>query len=662
MINKKIRNDERPVFPKRAVITGGMPYGNKALHFGHVGGMFVHADTFARFLRDRIGKENVIFVSGTDCYGSPIVEAYRKQKESGYQGTIEEYVMSNHEKQKKVLSDYEISLDLFGASAFGETGQMHTKVSAEVFEALYQHGFLSQLSTPQFFDPVKEVFLNGRQVIGKCPIEGCTSEKAYADECDLGHQYMSSELIDPISTLSGVKPIIKNVTNWYFNLESFMELLQQRMDFLTTQTNTRKFEIKAMEEFLKPACVYVQRKQINDLDELRRLFPEHEIVDEEKKPSITFIFQCLEDRDKAREVMDEKGIHYRTGKTLVPFRLSGNIEWGVPVPQKDGVSDLTFWVWPESLWAPISFTRTYLEQKGFGPDEWKKWWNDEEACVYQFIGQDNIYFYGLAEMGLFAGVFFDNKDEMDMTKMNLPHIVANNHILFMDKKASSSSELKPPMADELLEYYSPEQLRMHFLSLGLSTKSVGFKPQVYLPIKEREGQDPALKEGNLLTNVFNRLIRSCFYSSQSYYDGKLPQGTVDEKIREMVNSAALEFERHMYNHDFHRITYVLDSLIRDVNKHWVNNVKIAEKEENTELRTQILVDCLYGVKVITTLLHPIAPTGCDMVKEYLGVDERIYDWNHIFDDLADWINPDEHVFKFLEPKVDFFKKPECQFE
>ena len=157
---------------------------------------------------------------------------------------------------------------------------------------------------------------------------------------------------------------------------------------------------------------------------------------------------------------------------------------------------------------------------------------------------------------------------------------------------------------------------MHFLSLGLSTKSVGFKPQVYLPEEERQGQDPVLKEGNLLTNVFNRLVRSCFYSSQSYYDGKLPEGCVDEKIKEMVDSAVLEYERHMYNHDFHRITYVLDSLIRDVNKHWVNNVKIAEKEENHELRTQILVDCMYGVKVITTLLHPIAPTGCVMVKEY----------------------------------------------
>ncbi len=662
MYNKKVRNDERPVFPKRAIITGGMPYGNKALHFGHVGGMFVHADTFARFLRDRIGKENVIFVSGTDCYGSPIIEAYRKLKETGYQGTIEEYVMANHENQKKVLHDYGISIDLYGASAFGEAASMHKKVSDEVFETLYQNGYLTQMSTPQFFDPVKNVLLNGRQVVGKCPIEGCTSEKAYADECDLGHQYMPSELIDPISTLSGKKPVIQNVTNWYFNLEDFMEPLQEQMKFLSEQTNTRKYEIKAMEEFLKPACIYVQRKQIEELDQLRTKFPKHEIVDEEKKPSITFIFEDLKGRDIAREVMDELGIHYRTGKTLVPFRLSGNIDWGVPVPEKDGVDGLTFWVWPESLWAPISFTRTFLEQKGFGEDEWKKWWNNEDSCVYQFIGQDNIYFYGLAEMGIFAGLQLKQTEKKDLTKMNLPHIVANNHILFMDKKASSSSTLKPPMADELLNYYSPEQLRMHFLSLGLSTKSVGFKPQIYLPENEREGQDPALKEGNLLTNVFNRLVRSCLYSSQTYDEGKIPVGKVNEQLKAMIHQAVLEYERHMYNHDFHRITYVLDSLIRDVNKHWVNNIKIAEKESNEVLRTQILVDCIYGVKVITTLLHPIAPAGCDLVKEYLGVDDRIYNWENIFEDIYEWIDVEQHQLKFLEPKVDFFKKPDAQFE
>ena len=92
MICKRLTPNERPTFPKRAIITAGMPYGNKNLHFGHVGGMFIHADIFARFLRDRIGKDNVIFLSGTDCYGSPIMESYRKLQETGYEGTLEDYV------------------------------------------------------------------------------------------------------------------------------------------------------------------------------------------------------------------------------------------------------------------------------------------------------------------------------------------------------------------------------------------------------------------------------------------------------------------------------------------------------------------------------------------------------------------------------------------
>ena len=99
MICKRLTSNERPKFPKRAIITAGMPYGNKNLHFGHVGGMFIHADIFARFLRDRIGKDNVIFLSGTDCYGSPIMESYRKMQEEGYEGTLEDYVRIYHENQ-----------------------------------------------------------------------------------------------------------------------------------------------------------------------------------------------------------------------------------------------------------------------------------------------------------------------------------------------------------------------------------------------------------------------------------------------------------------------------------------------------------------------------------------------------------------------------------
>ena len=97
-------NNETVVWPKRAVVTAGMPYGNKPLHFGHIAGVFVPADCFARFLRDRIGAENVRFISGTDCFGSSINEGYRKLVEAGqFDGTIEDYVLRNHNRQKDTL-------------------------------------------------------------------------------------------------------------------------------------------------------------------------------------------------------------------------------------------------------------------------------------------------------------------------------------------------------------------------------------------------------------------------------------------------------------------------------------------------------------------------------------------------------------------------------
>ncbi|WP_040214630.1 class I tRNA ligase family protein [Clostridium polynesiense] len=655
MISKRLERNERPIFPKKAVITAGMPYGNKNLHFGHVGGMFIHADIFARFLRDRIGKENVIFISGTDCYGSPILESYRKLKEEGYEKTIEDYVECNHLSQKKTLEDYNISLNLFGASAIGRTGEFHNETSEEVFNTLFKNGYIKKMSALQFYDEEKKVFLNGRQVIGKCPIAGCNSHRAYAEECSLGHQYMASELINPISTLSGKKPVLKSVENWYFTLEDSMDIMNDLNEFLKKNTNRRKYELKAIEEFLKKPLIYIPRKYIDDLSELEDKFPKHETIDEEKKSFVAFIFEDLEDRDKAKEILDSLSINYTSGKTLVPFRLSGNISWGVKVPDRDELKDLTFWVWPESLWAPISFTKAYLESIGENPESWNSWWNDEDSMVYQFIGEDNIYFYSIAEMAMFIGLKIPKGEVVDVSKVKLPHIIPNKHLLFMDKKASSSSEVKPPMADELLEHYSKDQLRMHFMSLGLSSKSVGFKPQVYMQEEEKAGADPVLKEGNLLTNVFNRLIRSCFYTLQSINEN-IPKEEVSKKIIESTEKTVLEYERHMYNHDFHRISYVLDDYIREINKHWANNIK------NEELKKQVIADCFYACKVIAILVHPIAPEGCEKFKDYLNIDDELWNWDKILDPLNSYFEDgDNHKFKFLEPKVDFFEKMEHQY-
>ena len=124
----------RPTFPKRAIITGGMPYGNKRLHFGHIGGVFIQADILNRFLRDRIGKDNVIFVSGTDCYGSPIVEYHRQKIESGeFEGSLEEFVVQNHENQSQTLKDYRIAISNFAASSLGRAAEIHREISELFF-------------------------------------------------------------------------------------------------------------------------------------------------------------------------------------------------------------------------------------------------------------------------------------------------------------------------------------------------------------------------------------------------------------------------------------------------------------------------------------------------------------------------------------------------
>src|SRR5690554_1097049 len=272
------REKNRPKFPKRAVITGGMPYGNKELHFGHIDGVFVHADAFARFLRDRIGEENVIFISGTDCYGSPISDHYRQLVEQGeIDCSIEEFVEHNHKLQKEALDNYNISLNLFSASGLGRAKEIHEEVSEEVFNRLYENGYLVKSTTSQFYDPELEVFLNGRQVEGQCPIEGCQSEKGYADECSLGHQYMPSDLINPRSRLSGKKPVLRDVTNWYFKLEGFQSHLQEWVDYLKQLPNTRPMLTNILEEFLKPPVIYVKKEFQEEVHALKERMPKFTI-------------------------------------------------------------------------------------------------------------------------------------------------------------------------------------------------------------------------------------------------------------------------------------------------------------------------------------------------------------------------------------------------
>ena len=670
-------NTNRPKFPARAVVTAGMPYGNKDLHFGHIGGVFVPADFFARFLRDRIGAENVLFVSGTDCYGSPIMEGYRKLSEAGeFSGTITDYVRGHHDNQKAALDAYGISLDIFAGSGLEPAKPFHATLSDAWIRRLYEVGALKKRSTLQFYDTEAQTFLNGRQVIGRCPVRGCKSEKAYADECDLGHQFDPEELINPVSQLTGTKPELRPCDNWYFDLPAFSAALETLMDEWDADPQVRDIVTKTVRESLVAPVIYIKNELREDFAAVAGDLPAHTVHESQgNQASFSVEFADWEARDKAREVLEGAHVRFRTGKCLLPFRITGNIDWGVAAPQIDGVSGLTVWCWPESLWAPISFVQTALAESADGrysSRDWHDWWCADNSRVFQFIGQDNIYFYCVAQPAMWEAMGWG-------LKQTTP--VANYHILFMNKKASSSGAIKPPMAAELLDHYTAEQLRAHWLSLALDAKAVSFSPKVYdtsVSYKDKKtGEevlvcddprvvDPALKESAFLTNIFNRLARSCFYGAAKACGCKLPAVEASAEVIEGCREATLAFERMVHGMDFHGALAAVEGFTRAANKRWDAASKAAG--DDTDAYVAALADAFAALRTTALLMHPAVPAGCELVAEYMGFSEKdFFSWEHALAtprELAAELGEDasEHAILELPPRFDFFRKHESQYK
>ena len=657
---------ERQEWPARAVVTSGMPYGNKPLHFGHIAGVFVPADCYARFLRDRIGAENVRFVCGTDCFGSPIDEGYRKLVESGeFTGTIAEYVQRNHNAQKATLDAYDISLSIYEGSGIGHAGERHQDLSNNFILRLYENGFLHKRSTLQFFDEEAGIYLNGRQVTGRCPVQGCKSDQGYADECSLGHSYAPEDLIAPKSTVTGTVPQMRPVDNWYFDLPAFREFLISHVKGLEADPNIRAIVPQTCVEFLGAPIIYVKNDERELFDNVADQLPAFTLREPEKgKASFEVEFESIDDRDAARDVLRRTGLRFRTGKALVPFRITGNIEWGVKAPVIEGVEGLTVWCWPESLWAPISFTAAVNDTLGLPEGSWRDYWCSEDAEVYQFIGQDNLYFYGVVQPALWEAllpgdIFFHEETDRPLRQT---HLIANYHVLLGNKKASSSGAVKPPTADELLEHYTTEQLRAHFLALGLGQKSVGFKPKAFDPDPNVRADtrvaDPVLKESKLLSNVFNRLARSVLYEAKRNFDCKIPLDAPTPAVVECAQKTLADYDFTMKKAELHSIMSLMDEFIRYSNKVWADGISAAESAEDSQARRQVLADAAYLLWVCTLLMHPVVPRGCEDICAKLNFDaSKFFSWNHEFASLAELAGIEEeadHAVQELPPRYDFF--------
>lgn len=200
---------------KRKMITAALPYANGPVHIGHLAGVYIPADVYARF--QRMAGQEVAFICGSDEHGIPIT--IRAKKEGI---TPQDVVDKYHEIIKKSFVDLGISFDEYSRT----TSKKHYEVSQEFFLNLYNKGKFEEEISEQFFDEQAGEFLADRYIVGTCP--KCSNENAYGDQCEkCGSTLSPTELINPKSMLSGNTPVLKETKNWYLPLNEYENFLNE---------------------------------------------------------------------------------------------------------------------------------------------------------------------------------------------------------------------------------------------------------------------------------------------------------------------------------------------------------------------------------------------------------------------------------------------------
>ena len=208
--------------PKKAVVTAGMPYANGPLHLGHLAGAQVPADIYARYLGMLIGRQNVLYVCGTDEHGSTSELAAMAAGKP-----VREFIDGIHDAQARTLQRYGVGLDVYTGTSRPECFPLHAARSQDFLRKLNAHGMLSKRTTRQWFDPKAQRFLPDRYVRGTCPNPKCGDTDAFSDECGkCGHQHLAEELINPRSTVSDATPEMKDTVHLWLDMWKVSETLR----------------------------------------------------------------------------------------------------------------------------------------------------------------------------------------------------------------------------------------------------------------------------------------------------------------------------------------------------------------------------------------------------------------------------------------------------
>jgi methionyl-tRNA synthetase len=200
---------------KRHTITTALPYANGPIHIGHLAGVYVPGDIYARYLRMK--GEDVLFIGGSDEHGVPITLRAKKEGVSP-QDIVDRY----HGIIKKSFEEFGISFDVYSRTS----AKIHHETASDFFKKLNDNNEFEVKTNSQYYDAQENQFLADRYITGTCP--HCGYEKAYGDQCEsCGTALSPNELINPVSALSGNIPVERDTKHWYLPLQNYEKWLTQ---------------------------------------------------------------------------------------------------------------------------------------------------------------------------------------------------------------------------------------------------------------------------------------------------------------------------------------------------------------------------------------------------------------------------------------------------
>jgi methionyl-tRNA synthetase len=308
--------------PKRYTVTAALPYANGPLHIGHIAGVYVPADIYVRYLR--MAGKDVVFVCGSDEHGAAITLKAKKEGK-----TPQEIVDEFHTINKKSFADFGIDFNIYHRTS----DPLHHQTAQDFFLKLNAKDSFTQKTTEQYFDEEAQQFLADRYITGTCP--KCGFENAYGDQCEnCGSSLNPRDLIDPKSTLSGSKPVLRETSHWFLPMENHEAWLKDWIE-------------KGL----------LDGKQQHDPTEWKK----------------QVIGQCKSWIDGG----------------LQPRAMTRDLDWGVKVPL-EGADGKVLYVWLDAPIGYISATKAWADAEG---KDWKPYWQSEDTKLVHFLAKDNIVFH-----------------------------------------------------------------------------------------------------------------------------------------------------------------------------------------------------------------------------------------------------------------------------